>query len=231
MKKIAVFVEGMTEQELVIALITELVGLHGLHIERAEQFRGTVTLRPVSPPVGTSFFVLVVDCRSDEQVKTQIRDQYSSLTNAGYTSIIGLRDVYPNSAADVPRLTALLMSGLPSSPIVPSMHLAVMEVEAWFIAEVSHFSRIHTALDSASMAAAGFDCNATPADSWHHPATALDDIYKIAGKRYLTNSGQKTRNRVQRTIRALCFTTIYQETRHQVAALDAFIQSVEQALF
>jgi len=230
-KKLAIFVEGMTEQELVVALVRELVGLRGLHIELAEQFRGRVSIQPISPPAGTEFFVLVVDCHNDDQVKTQIRDQYSSLVQAGYTSIIGLRDVYPNSAADTPRLTQHLMTGLPTQPVVPSMHLAVMEVEAWFIAEASHFARVHASLDTASIAGGGFDVVNTPSEAWPHPAATLDGIYKLAGRRYLASSGQKTKVRVQRTIRALCFTTIYQQTRSNVPAMDQFIGSIEQALF
>jgi len=230
-KKLAVFVEGMTEQELVIALVRELVGLRGLHIELAEQFRGSVSIQPIAPPAGTAFFVLVVDCRNDDQVKTQIRDQYSSLVQAGYTSIIGLRDVFPNSPADTPKLAQFLMAGLPMHPVTPSMHLAVMEVEAWFIAEASHFARVHPSLDPASIRGGGFDVVGTPSEAWPHPAATLDDIYRLAGRRYLASSGQKTKVRVQRTIRALCFATIYQHTRGNVPAMDQFIGSIEQALF
>ncbi len=231
MKKLAIFVEGMTEQELVIALVREIVGIRGLHIELAEQFRGKVSIRPISPQPGTDFFVLIVDCRSDEQVKTQIKDQYPYLVRAGYTSIIGLRDVYPNAAADAAKLALHLMDGLPTHPVIPSMHLAVMEVEAWFIAENSHFARLHPLLEPAHIAAGGFDVSGTPPENWPHPAKALDDIYKLAGRRYLTYSGQKRKARVQRTIRALCFETIYQSTRYRVPAIDKFIGSVEQSLF
>jgi hypothetical protein len=93
--KVALFVEGLTELEFVKSLITELCGARGIAFEIYEQYRGNLVLVKVERPPGASTHILIADCHSDDQVKTQIRDQYPSLVAAGYSHVIGLRDVYP----------------------------------------------------------------------------------------------------------------------------------------
>lgn len=231
MKKVAIFVEGMTEQRLLIALVSEMVGRKNIHFELAEQFRGCVSIKSTAAPIGVSLFVLIVDCKGDEQVKTQIRNQYQSLVAAGYSAIIGLRDVYPHDASKVDLIQSMLLVGLPSGPVVPIIHLAVMEVEAWFLAEVTHFQRIHPDLTLDKIINAGLDVESTPPEAWAQPAKVLDEIYRLVQSRYLTNAGAKRRNRVDRTIGALSFDELYGSIRYRVPAMMAFFGSIEAAIF
>lgn len=230
MRKIAIFVEGMTEQEFVIALVTSVVGAKGLQFERAQQLRNSVVISHVAPEEDTKFFILVVDCRGDSQVKSQIREQYQKLTAAGFTSIIGLRDVYPLAREDIEKIQQTLDKGLPSGEVKASLYLAVMEVEAWFIAESTHFEKIDPLLTHDVRVAAGFDTTRHP-DLWDHPAETLHAIYKLGNKAYVDSAGSKTRNRVQRTLRALSFDEMYVNVRSRITALDGFVNEVERALF
>lgn len=174
MKKVAIFVEGLTEQEFVVSLVSAIVGKRGLYVILGRQWKNKVIIIPTAAPKGAiEFQVMVVDCASDEQVKTQIREQYRTLVAAGYTAIIGLRDVYPSPRVSLPRIQGKLHSGLPVAPIVPNMHLAVMEVEAWFIDELTHFAIIHATLTVPSIVANGFDIVGNRGDTWDHPADVL----------------------------------------------------------
>lgn len=231
MIKVAVFVEGMTEQEFVIALVTSLVGNKGLHVALGRQWKGKVTITPTGPVGDVDFFVLVIDCASDEQVKTQVRDQYPSLVAAGYTTIIGLRDVYPFDRADIEPIRKALIVGLPTAPLVPQIHLAVMEVEAWFISETTHFPKIDDTLTLPFIVGCGFDIVNRLGSSWDEPARTLDSIYKLANKSYLTASGGKKKNRVLRTLRAMSIEDLYVDVRQKLPELDGFISSIETALF
>lgn len=230
MRKIAVFVEGLTEQEFTVALVTELVGSKGLHVALEKQFKGMVTITPVSPPVNADFYVLIVDCAADGQVKTQINDQYNSLIAAGYSSIIGLRDVFPFTSADIQQLSNTLNMGLPSIPIKPKMLLAVMEIEAWFLAEKTHFPRINPALTVQNIVANGFDIQTTSADSWPNPADTLHRIYKLAQAAY-ASKGKKSRRRIIRTIKSLSFESLYIDIRQQLQDLNEYISALETALY
>lgn len=230
MKKIAIFVEGMTEQEFVIAMVTSIVGSKGLEFILAEQFGGKVTINHNSPDGDTRFYVLVVDCRTDNQVKTQIREQYNSLVAAGYTSIIGLRDVFPLSKAEIPQLTRFLSAGLPQGNVPASLHLAVMEVETWFIAELSHFEKICPSLTYQRRLEGGFDTSKDP-ELWAHPADVLHQIYRLASKSYTCPNGRKKKKRVQRTLRALSFEEMYVNVRAKLPSLNGFVEDIENALF
>jgi hypothetical protein len=94
-KRFAVFVEGLTEQEFTIRLLTELAGKHGIEFEVHRQDRGYLSLVDFIPHESPVIHVLVANCCNDGQVKSQIKDQYNSLKSAGYSLIVGLRDVYP----------------------------------------------------------------------------------------------------------------------------------------
>ena len=186
MRKVAVFVEGLTEQELVVELISALIGVRGANVVLGRQWRGKVVVEPGSIVPGVDFLVFVIDCSSDEQVKTQIREQYPTLVASGYSSIIGLRDVYPLTRADIPAIQAALVVGLPRGPVIPEMHLAVMEVEAWFLAESTHFARLHSSLTVPYIVENGIDIASTASDAWDHPTVVLHRIYKLAGMSYVS---------------------------------------------
>ena len=225
MKKVAVFVEGQAEQLFSAALIGVLAQAAKLHIEWGEQFRGKLVFRASSPAAGVTHYVMLVNCKNDSQVKTQIRDNYSTLVSAGYSSIIGLRDVHPFAATDVPSLEAALRVGLPVGAIPIKIHLAVMELEAWFIAEDSHFARIAPKLTPAYIASNGFNLLQVPPQQWAPAASVLDAIYALAGYRY-----KKTANHVKRTIRALSIPQVFSGVRASVPEFDAFLTSLEDAL-
>jgi hypothetical protein len=231
-KKVAIFVEGLTEQEFVVSLVSAIVGQRGLHVILGRQWKNKVIITPTAAPKGViEFKVMVVDCANDEQVKTQIREQYPTLVAAGYTAIIGVRDVYPAPRVSLPRIQGKLSSGLPVAPILPTMHLAVMEVEAWFMDEVTHFARIHATLTVPHVVANGFDIVSNRGDTWNHPADVLDKIYRLAGLRYLTSSGAKTKRRIKRTVDAIDFDEIYVTVRNRLPDLNSFLSSIEAALF
>jgi len=162
---------------------------------------------------------LIVDCSNDEQVKTQIREQYPSLVATGYTAIIGLRDVYHHPPKDLARIQTLLYVGLPSGSVTSQMHLAVMEVEAWFLGETTHFARVDHVLTVPFIVGNGFDITENSADSCQHPAQFLDDIYRLSGKKYVGSRGQKDKLRVLRTINALSFEELYLNVRQQLTLL------------
>ena len=181
-KKFAVFVEGLTEQEFTIRLLTELAGNHGIAFEIHRQDRGYLSLVDFIPHESPVIHVLVANCCNDGQVKSQIKDQYNSLKSAGYSLIVGLRDVYPFTHNDIADLEKSLLIGLPTGSLPIHLHLAIMEIEAWFLEEITHFSRIDNKITSAELIASGFDVNSTCACDLPHPAETLDKIYKSVGK-------------------------------------------------
>src|SRR4051812_2422428 len=122
---------------------------------------------------------------SDSRVLTDIRDQYDSLSRQSFDPIIGIRDVYPLQAADVPMIRADFAALVPTGPVVPELILEIMEIEAWFIGEYTHFPRMHASLTPASVSAVlGYDPCTIDVSTIAWPCGDLRNIYASAGMRY-----------------------------------------------
>lgn len=226
MTKVAVFVEGLTETELTVELLISLCGRRGITIDLHKQSGGTLHFLESRGANGAALSALVANCSTDGQVKTQIRDRYASLVAQGYTRIVGVRDVYPFLRSEIQALEAAKQVGLPAGPVPIDLHFAVMEVEAWFLDEITHFERIHAGLTVSRLAAAGFDVANCQGDTWDHPAATLNAIYQLEGRAW-----RKTGDHIRRTVQALCMESLYTTARTRSASLSAFIDSLEIALF
>lgn len=226
MKKFAIFVEGLTEQEFEINLLKKLAAKRTLSIELHSQRHGSLQLvaNQIGKNIAPEWYVLVANCNNDEQVKTQIIDNYQSLLNSGYQYIIGLKDVYPFKSLDLPRLKAGLPKGLPVGQVPIDMHLAVMEIETWFLEEHTHFQRIHPEIDEQAIRNLGYDRSLMKAEDIYHPAELLHLIYKTVGLAY-----KKSRRHVDRTVNSLDFDEIFNLSRTRSPSLEGFLTSIEQA--
>ena len=97
MNKLAIFVEGRTEQILAEALVRHLSSERNIaiRVERMGGGRGSGS-RSVLQISGSSedgthdYFVLVVDCGNDERVTSDIVDRYDGLITANYKHIVGI---------------------------------------------------------------------------------------------------------------------------------------------
>lgn len=227
-KKIAVFVEGQTERIFTMRLIVELVGEKKVVIQHANQNKGVISFTPVDLEITEEAhaFLLLIDCKSQEQVKTQILDQYEKLKGAGYSVIIGLRDIYPKSHNEIELVKSGTIRGLPNTNPPIEFHFSILEVEAWFIEEKSHFYRIDSRITPDLIIDNGFDYNNITAADLTHPAETLKAIYRAAGTWY-----SKSKDKIERTVSALCFEEIYTNTRLRAPSLDRFIHSLERAIF
>ncbi len=231
MKKIAIFVEGQTEQVFVRKLLEEIAGRKNIYIEtqmakidrNGNRYFTVIRAASASGSVDRKYYVLIRDCGSESNVKTDIRDSLESLSRSGYEKIIGLRDVYPLACADIPRLEFGLRYEIPTRFIPVSIILAIMEVEAWFLAEVEHFVKIDPTLTASYIKTSlGFDPSIDNVEQRPHPAQDLDDIYHLAGFSY-----KKKKSSIQRTISALDYNALYLIVRDRVPSLNKFIEQID----
>ncbi len=146
MNKLAVFVEGKTEVLFIERLIEEIAGEMNVLIEQ-RQIRGgstcersMLTIKAARQKTSQKYFVLIYDCGGDGSVKTQIVEEHENLNDSGYSRIIGLRDVRGRlTHADIPKLEKQLPLDIQTSLIPVDFILAIMEIEAWFLAETTHY--------------------------------------------------------------------------------------------
>jgi hypothetical protein len=149
MKKLAIFVEGQTERIFVEKLIRLMVDLKQLRIVVFRAIGGKKTPRRIElvhqmlPGPDQVYYIEIVESRNDDRVASDVRDNYDNLVVNNFCGIIAIRDVYPvHSAAQIPLLRKALRYRLKTKPIDPFFVLGVMEIEAWFLAESTHFPRI-----------------------------------------------------------------------------------------
>ncbi len=234
MNKLAIFVEGYTEVKFVMKLVEEIAGQNRVLIEHREirgggkdsGIRRTMArIRAAEPDTGQKHFILIFDCGSDELVKARIRQEHENLTKAGYSRIIGLRDVRPKfSYADIPRLERTLPTYIKTSLIPVDFILAIMEIEAWFLAETTHYARIDPASTLAAIKSTlGFDPENDDLSQRPHPAGDLHDCYVIAGKAYL-------KGRAEDTVNALDFAELYCKSTAKIAYLKKLTDIIEEFL-
>jgi len=126
MKKIAFFVEGQTEQFFMNKLLREIAGEKNITIDLRLLRGGSKTSRletflpnnqyPISTyrnPLNPQYEALIYDCGGDNydaqgklksEIVSDIVEMKDNLTQRGYSQIIGLRDLYPMSLSELPKL-------------------------------------------------------------------------------------------------------------------------------
>ena len=226
----AIFVEGQTEQLFVSKLLIEIAGEKNISIdqEKAVANHGNrfFSVIEASKNLDKKYYVLIRDSGNDELVKSDIRDACENLAKKNYEKILGLRDVYPKTFADIPKLELGLKYAMPTRFIPIHIILAIMEVEAWFLAETTHFSRIHPSLTNDRIRRnLNFDPETDDVERRPHPSQDLDDIYGLAGFAY-----NKKKAKIQRTIEVLDYGAIYLTLVDKVRNLKKFIDEINSFL-
>nr|VFJ87621.1 MAG: hypothetical protein BECKLFY1418B_GA0070995_100751 [Candidatus Kentron sp. LFY]VFJ93541.1 MAG: hypothetical protein BECKLFY1418A_GA0070994_103230 [Candidatus Kentron sp. LFY] len=219
--KLAIFVEGRTEQifvERLVRFLGESVDL-AIRVDGAEggrhKPRRFIRMSGTRETEGYEFFVLIVNCGQDARVKSDILKRYNRLVSQGYRYIIGIRDVHPHDRKDTHHIRQGFQFGLPTTPCKPVLILAIMEIEAWFLAEYAHFPRIHPSLTRARIGREfGFDPAEDDMQLRDHPARDLEAIYFLEAIPYA-----KSRENVERTVDSLDFSRIRDEVAARIADL------------
>ena len=232
MKKIAFFVEGQTEQVFINRLIKEIIGYKNLTILLKKISGGTNApkrefVRNYSIPLKSEYTALIYDCGSDNRVKSEILDNINSLREAGYTCIIGLRDLYPLSIEELPRLEKglrYLPYPLKKKDYPFDIVIAVREVETWFLAESSHFLKVNKKLTGRFIEKhLGFNPDIINPISREHPSEDINRIYKLIGKSYTKKYWQ-----VEKLVNRLDFNKIRKDIRFKIPTLNKLITTIEK---
>ena len=176
------------------------------------------------PNTGQRYYVLIFDCGGDEQVKTRIIEEHPNLTAVGYSRVIGIRDVRPIPQIDIPKLEAALPSLIDPLLAPVTFILAIMEIEAWFLAEATHYTRIDPSITVAAIRAnLGFDPENDDMEQRLCPADDLNACYAIGGKTYV-------KHQAKITVDALDCALIYMDLRSRIQYLDRLISVIDAFL-
>lgn len=229
MKRVAFFVEGLSEQLFLEKLLLEIFSRNKIVVDCRKISGGSripVTITQISTPtltVDREYYVLIYDCGGDANVGSYIRDQRESLKNHGYIKIVGIRDVYPQfTRSEIPRLLRSIHHGIPQKDIPVKFILSIMEIESWFLAEETHYPKINSSLTlSLIQSNKGFNPDSYDTQLFDMPAIKLNEVYQLVGMRYL-----KENSNISRTINAMDFANIYFEVQKRITSLKELINEI-----
>ena len=228
MKKLAIFVEGQTEQIFIDRFLREFISNSSLSIESVEASGGKKCPRfteIIASDIATSdtkYQVLIFNSCTDNRVLSDIRERYNGLKENGYSSFIGLRDLYPDylysQKDEAIEDSQLLVGNFENTTII----YATMEIETWFIAELNHYKNIDTNLTLTKIKDELFlDLeNITNLECFiAEPAKKLHQIYQLGDFNYTKNSNI--------TIDSLDYENLYCETRNKIPSLNQLITELD----
>jgi len=230
MKKLAIFVEGQTEVIFVEKLLKEIGNKKSISVTKKELKGGRscpTTIRLIGKDEvteNTQYQILIYSSCNDEKVLSDIKEQYESLIHNGYEAIIGLRDLFPTEYSQLNRIQNRINFVLSNQELNKAkIVIAVMEVETWFLAETTHFNKIHSDLTEDSIKnILDFNTISNFEKDVSNPADTLNNIYKLIGFAY-----KKKEKQVQRTVDNLDYEELYINTRNNLSSLNEFLNYID----
>jgi hypothetical protein len=233
MKKVAVFVEGQTEQVFAEELVRHIFGHAKVDIEQLrfsgkENSRRIRTIRSMGITSPAQYLFRIYDCQGggeNSTVKSDIKEQFSCLLGESFSYIVGIRDVYP--LPDLEKLKSMLSLGLPNEPSLPvEIFLAVREIEAWFLADENHYQSIDGSLTVPHInSIVGIDITIDSTETIDHPSVVLRQIYQSIGKNY-----NKKKWEVERTVYNLDYENLYLNVRNRNVSLNGLLTCLDELI-
>jgi hypothetical protein len=229
-KKVAFFVEGLTEMIFLQKLLKEIItqNHYSLLVQKMRGGSKAISqveiVNEIAETAETKCFVLITECGGDTTVKSYIMDNREKLIRSGYSLIVGIVDLYPKPLADLHRWEQGLRYRVPQEPVPTEFVIPVMEIEAWFIKELTHYNRLHAGLTMGFMLdKTGLNLNLLAAEDFTHPADQLNGIYQLVGYAY-----KKKERQIQRTVDLLDYSIMYLELPASIASLKKLIALIDQ---
>jgi len=230
MKKLAIFVEGLTEQILVRQMLQAVLGRNKIAIQTMKITGGHsvkmsfTVMKAAHVSNLTEYYVLVYDCGGETNVKSYMLARRHKLISSGYSMVLGLRDVFPNfERKDMRKLQRGLNYKLPQKRARTHIHLAVMETEAWFLGEFHHLRKVSRKLSPEFVEKhLGFNPRTESMEEREHPADDLKAIYRLVGHDYT-----KKRDRLNAVVSKLDFQYFTRGLTERMPSLEKFVVELE----
>jgi hypothetical protein len=231
MKKLAIFVEGLTEQILVRHMLQAVLDRNRIAIQTVKITGGHnvrmsfTVMRAAHVERSTDYYVLIYDCGGESNVKSYMLSQREKLVSSGYTRIIGLRDVFPTfTREEVPKLIRGLNFQLPQKRAYTHIYLAIMETEAWFLGEYHHLKKISPRLTPEFIQKhLGFNPRSQNMEERDQPARDMKTVYQLVGHDYT-----KKKDRLNAVVSKLNFQFFTHDLAARMASLGLFVDGLEQ---
>jgi hypothetical protein len=229
MRKLAIFVEGLTEQILVRHLLQAVLDQNRIAIQTVKITGGHnvrmsfTVMRAAHVERQTDYYIMVYDCGGETNVKGYLMAHRDKLVSNGYTMIMGLRDAFPNfQRNEVPKLLRGLNYRLPQKRAATHIYLAVMETEAWFLGEYRHLKKVSGKLTPQYIEKRlGFNPRIENMEDRDHPSADMKAVYQLVGHDYT-----KKKDRLNAVVSKLDFNFFTHDLARKMPSLGTFIDGL-----
>ncbi|MDF1574873.1 MAG: DUF4276 family protein [Bacteroidales bacterium] len=229
MRKLAIFVEGLTEQILVRHMLQTVLGQNRIAIQTVKITGGHnvrmsfTVMRAAHVERYTDYYIMIYDCGGESNVKGYLMAHRDKLVSSGYTMVMGLRDVYPNfKREEVGRLRRGLNYKLPQKGAATRIYLAVMETEAWFLGEYKHLKKVSPKLTPQFIEKRlGFNPRTENMEDRDRPAADMKAAYQLVGHDYT-----KKRDRLSAVVQKLDFNHFNHALAEKMPSLGTFVDGL-----
>ena len=199
MSKVAIFVEGQSEQIFIRHLLLRTMDCSKVSFICLRLYAGkTIPARFDYPNPHAEMSFLIVNVGQDEKVLSEIKEREEDLIKQGFDRIIGLRDMYSEkylkrSPSGIDNsVTTAFIDGWNSTiqrmskPSKIKIHIAIMELEAWFLGIYDIFKRINSILSVEYIEnELGFNlADIDPQTEFFKPTEEVNRIFQLVGLQY-----------------------------------------------
>ena len=203
-RKIAIFVEGDTELVFVRHFLNTWynydANLLGFECYKLQSNNKYTVPYSIGSRNSENFYEIII-VGNDNSVLSKMLTRAEELGNSGFSSIIGLRDMFCDkyhqasshgrevstflNAKFISAAQKVISQSQLSNKQDIHLYFAIMEIEAWLLG----MNRLPMVIDSSLTATSiieslGIDLSQDPEMSIYHPAVVLNSIYNLNGKTY-----------------------------------------------
>ena len=199
MRKVAIFTEGQSEQIFIRHLLLQVMDCSKISFRCLRLYAGRdipAKYDYLNPNAEIHF--LIVNVGQDEKVLSILKEREANLIRKGFDRIVGLRDMYSEeyskrSNSEINNsVTMSFIDGWNSTiqkmsdPSKIRMHIAIMEIEAWFLAIYHIFERMNSILsvdyieNKLGINLADID----PQTEFFIPSEEVNRIFQLVGLQY-----------------------------------------------
>ena len=229
MFKVAIFVEGQTEQIFIKELLYQIFGYQSLKVSNVRKRGKNIFLtleREEDSTEHHDYEFLLVDVGNDEKVTSAVLENVANMSREGFQKVLGLRDLYPNNRdqeAEIRRSIDRIVNRSSQSKRM-KIFLAIMETEAWFLADPNLFQKInHKLTKEYILSELEYDLeNIDPQIYFNHPAKIINDIYQLADLKY-----QKRKGDCYKIAKNLDYNYLYLDAR-ETNKISSFFQFADE---
>ncbi len=190
MRRIAIFVEGQTERIFIEKFLIMYLGYHKIKVKSWKELgvRGR-ECKAREPNLHADYYFLIYDVGGDAKVNSALKERAETMIHKhGYDYLLGLRDVYDEySRSEIPAAIQGFNALFQHCSFRRKLRLifAIMEIEAWFLADYNVFERIHASLTPEFIKEhLGLDLVNDDPQNYDHPAAVMNSIYKLVCQAY-----------------------------------------------